>query len=243
MTPRFVGHRERRDIRSELQWADVVATIGRGVLEAAACARPVVILGALGFDGLLTPETAGEAFATNYNGFARRATPTVDELASHLTRATSDLGIWSRRWVEEHHDAKKLVPLLVSRYEGAMESARARLKSLGAEELLRRRHREYYPAIRWWQRLPDQFEWQLRAEQSTDDAAPGDDANGLLSIWWEQRLRRLRREHDRITVELSQEVQRLHEEVSRRQELIESIYQTKTWTLRTVLRRLVGRTT
>ena len=75
MTPRFIGHRERCDVRSELQYADVVATIGRGVLEAAACARPVVILGGLGFDGLLTPETAVEAMATNYSGFARRAMP------------------------------------------------------------------------------------------------------------------------------------------------------------------------
>jgi hypothetical protein len=180
LEPRFVGgHRSTMDVRSELMVADVVVTIGRGAIEAMACARPVVLLSLAGGDGLLTPETAVQALRSNYAGLVRRTIPTAPELAAELRRATPALGRWGREWVEQHHDARALVPRLVTLYEEAIEAAGERLRRDGLAGVLAARYAEFYPALRWYYGVPAKFE-SARAAVSFPVWAP--DADDELEL-------------------------------------------------------------
>jgi glycosyltransferase involved in cell wall biosynthesis len=159
MTPRFVGgNRSILDIRSELMVADIVVTIGRGAIEAMACGRPVVLLSAAGGDGLLTPATAAQALTHNYSGTMRRTVPSAKELADELRQATPALGEWGRKWVEEHHDARLLVPQLVAVYSQAITASQERLDREGLPAILASRYEEFYTALRWYYEVPASFD-------------------------------------------------------------------------------------
>lgn len=182
MTPRFVGgNRPTLDIRSELMVADIIVTIGRGAIEAMACGRPVVLLSVAGGDGLLTPATAARALISNYAGLSRRTLPSAKELAAELRQATPSLGEWGRTWVEEHHDARLLVPRLVTLYEQAITASQERLHREGLAGVLASRYDEFYPALRWYYGVPASFD-SARAAVSFPVWAPdaGDDEIELL---------------------------------------------------------------
>jgi hypothetical protein len=85
--------------------ADIVISLGRGVLEAMTAGRAVYILGPVGGDGWVTPESYPEL---ERDGFSGRATDTVVD----LPRLVADLGRWhegmgqlNRDLAWAHHDA------------------------------------------------------------------------------------------------------------------------------------------
>lgn len=181
IAPRFLGgSRSSLDIRSELMVADVVVTIGRGAIEAMACGRPVILLSVAGGDGLLTPDTAMAARRTNYSGLMSRTIPTAHELAADLRRATPDLGEWGRRWVEEHHDVRRLAPRFVALYEEAIRAFQERLRGEGLAAVLAARYGEFYPALRWYYNVPATFDSARTAVAFPVWAPDADDELELL---------------------------------------------------------------
>jgi glycosyltransferase involved in cell wall biosynthesis len=160
---RVGGIARRWDMVSELNFADVVVTIGRGAIEAMACGRPVVLLHLFGGDGPLTPDNADAAMRSNYSGLVTRRIPDAAELTDWLRTATPELGEWGRGWVEAHHDVRVIADELVGEYEAAIEQQRAALTSSSTEQLLREHIASLYPSIRWARRAGDRFDWQRAA--------------------------------------------------------------------------------
>jgi glycosyltransferase involved in cell wall biosynthesis len=160
---RVGGVARRWDTVSELNFADVVVTIGRGAIEAMACARPVVLLHLFGGDGPLTPENAEATMHSNYSGLVTRQIPDAATLTAWLRTATPQLGAWGREWVEAHHDVRVIVDQLIAEYEAAIEQHRELAASTSTEQLLRERMAAFYPSIRWARRAGDRFDWQRAA--------------------------------------------------------------------------------
>ncbi len=70
-----------------------------------------------------------------------------------------ELGPWSRRWVEAHHDPDVLVARLVDLYGLAIERLDAEVGRSSGEELIRSRFAGFYPSLRRWHRVPDNVDW------------------------------------------------------------------------------------
>lgn len=103
----------------EINEADLVVTIGRGVVEAMACARPVVVFDHFGLDGIVTPENVKELRAVNFSGRVRRHDPVVADLVEEFRKYDRDLGFFGREYALENADADKQAVEWTTIYEKA----------------------------------------------------------------------------------------------------------------------------
>ena len=101
--------------------ADLVVSLGRGVVEAAACGRAVLILDRHGCDGLLTPESYPEVRVNNFSGrrYARRFD--LDSLLTELARYSPAMGEANRDLALQHHDIRDAAETYLSLYRRAVD--------------------------------------------------------------------------------------------------------------------------
>ncbi|HUX06573.1 MAG TPA: hypothetical protein VMX35_04605 [Acidobacteriota bacterium] len=121
-TCRFVGGMYNAAWNTEelINEADLVVSIGRGVLEAMACGRAALIYDRHGCDGLMTPEVYQESRKCNLSGRRFGRKPNFEGIMELLAGYDSRMGEANRELVVGRHDIEKNLPQLEKIYAEAM---------------------------------------------------------------------------------------------------------------------------
>jgi len=129
----FIGMVARpvRNVEDRINEADVVVSLGRGIIEAMACGRAAFVYDVHGGDGYVTPETYETLRRVNFSGRSSRREFTAEELAEELSRYSARMGDANRELALAHHDIARLVP----EYEAAYRKAIGRGAGAGAAEV------------------------------------------------------------------------------------------------------------
>lgn len=80
------------ELPSAINSADVVVSLGRGVIEAMLCGRVPLVFDINGLDGLVTPDNFDELKTHNFSGRRYARTATVDELIAELSHYRAHFG-------------------------------------------------------------------------------------------------------------------------------------------------------
>jgi glycosyltransferase involved in cell wall biosynthesis/uncharacterized small protein (DUF1192 family) len=109
------------DVEDYINDADIVVTLGRGVMEAAACKRVVIVYDYNGADGLVTKETFPEFRKKNFSGRTNRRHYTVEEFMEVLDHYDPLIPEEVAEFFPEH-DLHTITGHYVSLYEAAVNS-------------------------------------------------------------------------------------------------------------------------
>jgi O-antigen biosynthesis protein len=109
--------RESWDVRGPLQRADIVFSLGRGVLEAMACARAAFVYDVFGADGWVTPVTVRELETRGFSGKRYARQLAVDELEEELSGFRPAMGPDNRQVAEARYDMAEYLPRIIGVYE------------------------------------------------------------------------------------------------------------------------------
>lgn len=115
---------------------DVIISLGRGCLEAMACARAVFIFDHFGGDGFITDENYQEIRKHNFSGRRYRIQYSAETLAEQLREYSREMGLVNRRIVEEHHNIKQQVNDYLVHYGSAAASDNYSSDPIPGRELL-----------------------------------------------------------------------------------------------------------
>ena len=104
-----------------MNWADLVVSLGRGALEAMACARAVLVWDVHGGDGLVTPDTYPAIRKCNFSGRAVGEDYGLERLVGLLRQYRPEMGAVNRKLAMYRHDSERLVWDYERVYEWAVE--------------------------------------------------------------------------------------------------------------------------
>jgi len=132
----------RWDIEHAINDSDLVVSLGRGVIESMACARPVVVFDARPYaeplmDGMITDENREELARHNFSGRSRKIIPSQDLLTAEIRKYDSAMGEANRSYVVRTHGASSIASQLVQLAEG---SSTNRMEQSYLAEIFRRYH-------------------------------------------------------------------------------------------------------
>lgn len=108
------------DVENYLNAADLVITLGRGVLEAMACERNILIYDQNGGDGMLTSENFVELRKKNFSGRTRAIKYDQASLVAELRKYSPDRGIKLRQKFLKEHLADSVYSKIVDTYNTAI---------------------------------------------------------------------------------------------------------------------------
>ena len=100
--------------------ADIVFSLGRGVIETMLCGRIPIIYDYHGGDGMVTPDNVGQLMKCNFSGRTHRKEYTAEDLAGEILKYRPEYGEQLRAIALERFDAHARVPDLVQIYRDAM---------------------------------------------------------------------------------------------------------------------------
>jgi hypothetical protein len=100
--------------------AELVISLGRGIVEAMACGRAALVYDHHGSDGLITPETYPEIRRCNFSGRRFRRSLGADTLAEELRKYSPGMGETNRALALEHHDIRNAILRYESLYQRAI---------------------------------------------------------------------------------------------------------------------------
>ncbi|HEX4385165.1 MAG TPA: glycosyltransferase [Myxococcales bacterium] len=124
------GGEPRWDVEVPIAQADVVVTLGRGVLEALACGRNAIVYDHQGGDGLVTPGNFHELRRKNFSGRTHARQFSAEELGGILDEASPENAAALQALVAAEHGDD----LLASNFLQLYEEARAAAAEPGFEE-------------------------------------------------------------------------------------------------------------
>ncbi len=84
------------NVEREILKYDVIATAGRGAMEAMAAGRAVIAMGPHGIDGMIRPRTWRHYIRRNFSGRTKRIKANRDNLLAELRHYDRKLGAWGR---------------------------------------------------------------------------------------------------------------------------------------------------
>jgi glycosyltransferase involved in cell wall biosynthesis len=124
----FIGHVvSLRDMNFLYNYADIVAGKGRGILEAMACGKPVVVLGEQGQADVVSPENVEEIAKYNFSGRhfkhkqdSNHSFCTVVDTLLNNNGKLAELGDFSRKYIKNHMDARIGAKQLLEVYKKAL---------------------------------------------------------------------------------------------------------------------------
>lgn len=91
------------EVEKEINWADLVISVARGILEGMSCGRPVISFNQRWGDGYLTPAVYMESRTRNFSGKKCRHAFDVEGLAGEIGKYDPGDGIVNRNLVLEYH--------------------------------------------------------------------------------------------------------------------------------------------
>jgi GT2 family glycosyltransferase/MoaA/NifB/PqqE/SkfB family radical SAM enzyme/Flp pilus assembly protein TadD/glycosyltransferase involved in cell wall biosynthesis len=100
--------------------ADIVFTLGRGVIETMMCGRVPIVLDHRGGDGMVTPDNVEHYMKRNFSGRTHRRMYRTDELMLEIVRYEPSFGESLRRMALDRFDADKNIGHLIDVYKEAM---------------------------------------------------------------------------------------------------------------------------
>jgi hypothetical protein len=163
-----------------LNRSDVVLGCGRSALEAMACGRAVYVLGHVGADGWVTPETYSTLEQDGFSGLGSRGMDGADALRTDLADYEAAMGLANQSLALRHHDAGEHAADLV-----------AALRRLTPEN----RTGSADGSLREMSRLV-RVEWQTeRRALALEHQLRGVDQE---RIDWQRELERVRGEYERV---------------------------------------------
>ena len=109
----------QHDVRPSIERSDLVITQGRGVLEALAMERNVIVLGARGGDGFVDEQTFFEFRQRNFSGRTSGIRFTPESLAQEMARFDPELGPRLRALVRAEHEQDEIISRLEELYRQA----------------------------------------------------------------------------------------------------------------------------
>lgn len=104
------------EIEEWINNADLVISMGRGIYEAMACGRNVVVAGYGNLVGFVDKKTYPEFLKTNCSGRGSQELITVDGLIREFKKYNIEQGKINRELTEKNHDVKKFVDKLLKFY-------------------------------------------------------------------------------------------------------------------------------
>ncbi len=189
------------DVERHLNRADIVFSLGRGVLEAMACGRAVYIYDYQGADGWITPESVAEIQRCNFSGrrYGRRLSE--EALVEDLRRYDPAMGPANRAIAEAQFSLEAYLPRLLDLYDQAIAAFQEKPLALPGFETgimagtIRDSFRRQQEFEEWARRL----ERELQAAWQERDALRGE----RDAFWVERDAARaerdaIRRERDQI---------------------------------------------
>jgi hypothetical protein len=117
------GGEPRWDVEVPIARADVVVTLGRGVLEALACGRNAIVHDYQGGDGLITPGNFHELRRKNFSGRTHARHFSAEELGLLLDEATPENAAALQAIVAAEHGDDLLADRFLGLYEDALAAA------------------------------------------------------------------------------------------------------------------------
>ena len=116
-----------QDMNLLYNYADIVAGKGRGILEAMACGKPVVVLGEQGQAEVVSPENVEEIAKYNFSGRhfkhkqdSNHSFCTVVDALLNNNGKLAELGDFSRKYIKNHMDARIGAKQLLEVYRKAL---------------------------------------------------------------------------------------------------------------------------
>ncbi|MFZ7110818.1 MAG: tetratricopeptide repeat protein [Desulfatiglandales bacterium] len=135
----FVGGRFGVVPQSSLPYyinsADIVFSLGRGVIESMMCGRIPIVYDHLGGDGMVTPDNIKEMMNCNFSGRKYGIEFTDELLVDEICKYRSENGAILRKMALEYFDAKNQIDYLMSIYDEVQQNRPAPM-SKPNEELL-----------------------------------------------------------------------------------------------------------
>ncbi len=123
-----------RNVEDYINKADLVISLGRGVLEAAACARNVLVFDYFGADGMVTAENFARLREKNFSGRTHRQKLTVTKLESVLQEYDPLVGEKLRKLVLAEHSKEGFVTAVTAVYQEVRDKP-VRGNQLGKRQL------------------------------------------------------------------------------------------------------------
>lgn len=118
------GRRLKRNVIHHIRAADLCITGGRGVLEAMACGRAVIVHDYRHGDGMITRENVSEIATCNFSGRKRREPFDEERWLREFAAYRPEMGAENRRIVEERFSVKGAAEELTALYREAIDRFR-----------------------------------------------------------------------------------------------------------------------
>lgn len=157
----FLGSNKTKfNVEKNLNKADIVISLGRGIIEAMACGKAAVVFGLDNKlyktgEGMVMEKNVDKLAATNFSGRANKIPFTVNNLVKELQKYNPKMGAFNYQYVLEHFDISKNIKILIDVYKKTRQesaqnfdqervnfTARALRKVLDFEKLVYR-HRDF----------------------------------------------------------------------------------------------------
>jgi tetratricopeptide (TPR) repeat protein len=122
----FIGGRfgevSQNEVNQLIQQADIVFSLGRGIIESMFCERIPIVFDYAGGDGMVTPKNFDEIRKNNFSGRRFAKNFTVEELIEEIKKYNPDDAPLLREKASELYSAPNVVKQLLSAYKSAIES-------------------------------------------------------------------------------------------------------------------------
>jgi O-antigen biosynthesis protein len=115
------------NVEDYINEVDVVFSLGRGALEAMACARAVIIDGYSGADGLVTAENFHPLREKNFSGRARQLEYGESDVVKEIEKYDPSIPHQLLEYVESEHNIQTVAQRYVKLYECAMDESATKL--------------------------------------------------------------------------------------------------------------------
>ncbi len=102
--------------------ADLVISLGRGIVEAMACGRAALVFDWHGADGIVTADNYQEIRKHNFSGRRFRRELDAEGLAEEMRKYQPEMGETNRALALEHHDIRKAVSHYEEIYRRAIDA-------------------------------------------------------------------------------------------------------------------------
>lgn len=122
------------NVEEYINEADLVVSLGRGVLEGLACGRAVVVCGGKGCDGMITEENIDDLLEKNFSGKRCGQPTTVESLIDEFQKYDPGMQRINRRLALERFDVRRLARKLVEIYQKAIETSPRKETNLSSNE-------------------------------------------------------------------------------------------------------------
>jgi hypothetical protein len=115
------------NIEDEMNKADLVISIGRGVIESMSCGRAVIVYDHRPYstdygDGMLTPEIIDVSLGCNFSGRSLKRKFIREGLMEEINKYHPSMGDYNLVYAHEHFDVRKIVPRLLNYAENLQVS-------------------------------------------------------------------------------------------------------------------------